>query len=284
MAGAGYTVLKRVSSFKIGAVGAAEGACTAVGSVREAEYGVDASENNATEADLFDSVVGTVLTGRVGALAVVADTISMENLANFMHGTIDSTSILFGSPDIASDSGEPDYFCAYIHGWEASGAPKVLHVKKMYAKPGTKAKLSKDQQILSATFVCVAKFDEATGEEIAALVSDPADSTAPTVVSWVTAGTPSSVAKTGIVTTALTFSEPVRTADVVAKAAVFNQTTGVAIAGTWSWDAATTVFTWTPAAAYGATVTVRQLVNAGVRDLAGNESAALSSTSFVTAS
>jgi len=278
---AGKIVIKRVSSLVIGPMGSAEGDCTDVGSVRDCEFGVEATVTEATESDLMDAAVEVVLSGLKATCTITAESITQDNIAMSMSGTISAGRVLFGAP-LSSTGGTPNYYTAYVHGFAVDDAPVYLHIKKMFVPAGSKLKLGKEQQLLAITATCLAKFDEPAGEELAAFEADPVDAVAPTVVGWVTAGTPSTVAKTVVVPTTLTFDKPVRSADVFAKVGVFNQTTHAGIAGAWSTDADTTVFTFTPAAAYGATVTVEQFVLAGVRDIAGNATQAGSSTSFVT--
>ena len=289
MAGVHYTMLKRVSKFSIGAVGAAEADCMEIFSVRDAEYGVDASEVNATDSMLFDAVVDTVLTGRVGALVFTTESFAKATLAAAMHGTVSSGRVLFGSPDIATDSGQPDYFCAYIHGYDIENSPMLLHVKQMYVKPGTKTKLSKDQALLATTCVCVSKGDEPHGEEIAALDPDPVDSTPPTVSSWTPTNGASAVSKTAVTPIVLVFSEAVRSADVLAKVGVLDNASKAAIAGAgvangWSASADCITYTFTPNAHYTAGAVIEAFVLAGVRDVAGNALAANSVITFTVAS
>lgn len=267
-------VLSRVGSVKIGAVGAAEGACTDIGSVREVEFAWSQDVEKATSSALNDATVEVAYSASEGTLSIIAEEITANNLALAMGATVNGSAVEFDG-----GGGTPTYKTVYVRGYQLDGSPGYLHIKKCAIKPEGGLKLGKEQQLLTMEFVVMADPTASNGK-MAKFGPLTIDTTPPTISSTTPASNATAVAVSS--TFVWTFSEAVRADDVTNAAFyVFKDTDGSAVAGTVS--VSSNVVTFTPASNLTAATAYRAVAAKGVRDVAGNALVATDVRKFTTA-
>jgi hypothetical protein len=259
MASLNAKVLTRVEEVFFGAVGAAKAACTDMGSCRTFTYNTSVTENTATDASKNDAVVKVKFSEQQGNATFVFEDITKENLAMSLGGVVSGSSVVF------SPTGTPTYRCAYVTGAELDGAASQVKLHKFYIKPGTTRNFNKEQQLLEveATLCIDDNGDMVTEEPVSA------DTTPPTFT-CVPADAATGVAVGASVV--VTASEAIRSGDVNASNFFIIKSDGTAVAATISFDGTTGV-TIDPDSNLSAATPYIAVVNAGVRDLAGNKGA-----------
>lgn len=285
------TVLRRVGTCSLGAVGAIESACTDLGShngqasIEEVDLAVSMEERKATDAGLNDAVVEVAFGAADAKLTLTGvQQITAANIAKALHAAETTNGLVFNG-----GGGEPEYFSGYFHGFKVDGEPKILHIVKGYITPSTSLKLGKEQQKLDLPVTLVADPDstfslDGTTYTMFAFLPDTVDTTAPTISSVVPADAATGVAKAATTVVAWTFSEAIRAADVHDRNFFIHDAAGAIKAGTLSLGTNGTVVTFTPTTAWAATTEYHAVAQKGVRDLAGNKLAAASVTQFTTGS
>lgn len=280
-----YFVIARAGTGKIGAVGAAEGACVDVGSIRKVTFSTSTEIKTATAHNRNDQVVLRKKGPVSATLTLELEEITTANLARVLGCETDSEGRLYeasGNTDIPEFSG-------YFEGFEINGEACKLHIVRASADPSGEVTLDGEQQVLtlqcqlmpydSSTFTMPTSGD---AYDTYAFLPDVADTTAPTISSVTPADGATGVAKAATTVVVWAFSEAIRSEDVTAERFFVHDDSGNVKAGTLSVNGAGTEVTFTPGAAWAATTDFHAVVVAGVRDVAGNRLAATSVTQFTT--
>lgn len=289
----GNTVLSRVGICSLGAVGAAEAACTDMGShvetgkasIETLVLSATAEENTATDAGLNDMVTDVMLSAAKVSVAITGvQQITKDNIAKALNATATANGVVF-----SGGGGEPTFFSGYFHGFKLDGDPKILHIVKGYITPNASLGLGKDQQKPDIAITCMADTDstfELDGEtyKVFAFLPDTVDTTAPTVSTVSPADTTTAVAKAATTLVTWLFSEAIRSADVHSRNFFVYTEAGAEKAGTLSLSGDGLTVTFTPTTAWGATTTYHAVAANGIRDLAGNALVAKKLTWFETGS
>lgn len=281
-------LIARAGAGKVGAVGASEGACRDLGSIRETKLTVKGTTYSATQANRGSQVVKKSKGPTTYTLALILEQHSKENFAAAIAGKYDSA----GKVSVNSQDMAIEEWSGYFHGFEVDGNPVTLHVLKASAVPDNEVKLGTvgDQSLIQLTYELMADVDsvlvDADGAPIDVLefLDDTADTTAPTISSVVPADAATAVAKAISTVVVWTMSEAIRTEDVNDLHFFVHDDSGAIKAGTLSLSGSDRIVTFTPGTAWAATTKYHATVVKGVRDVAGNKLAATSVTDFTTGS
>lgn len=265
----------------VGALDAAKAACTEVGSVVSAEAATSFDVAEATSAVLRGAIMAQEpQNSRATFKLTGVQQLTAANIALAMGGTVSGNRVLVGPPTTIS------YKTLYVDGFDYEAGQGTLHVKKAAIASGASYSLGGgDQTTVDIEFNVLAKTDEPTGEEYFAFDPYTADTTAPTISSVVPADAATGVSKAVGTTVVWTFSEAIRSEDVIASKFIVHSDAGAIKAGTLTIGTNNTVVTFTPTAAWDATTKYHAIVvggTGGVRDTAGNVLAATSATDFTT--
>lgn len=269
-------VIARAGAGKIGAVGAAEAACTDIGSIKSVKLSVETEVTNATASNALDMIVETAYGASNVTVTLELEELTAANVQRVLN--LDANNAFSG--DVAT----PTYFSGYFHGFKIGGAAKTLHIVRAMAKPGSELSLGAgDQQVLTLECLCMVYPESTFGYKVFKFLDDTADTTAPTITGVVPANAATGVAKAVSTVITWTFSEAIRLEDVRDENFfAIPAAGGSPIAGALSLGTNNTVVTFTPTSAWGATTTYLACARHGVRDVAGNGLVADSFTTFTT--
>lgn len=265
------------TSILIGAYGAAEGACTAVGYTEGGAQIMPNSEFYRKKADQAVGVLGVVLTGREPILKFNMAEGQLQNLQWAMGydagGLVDSTNLDIGG------SKTVDEYAIYmntpgpgagatrkytIHKAVSIGNPEVSHVKD-------------DKVIYACEFLILQDTSKAEDKQFVEIDDSGVDTTAPTVV-LTTPAEDGTVAKDALSTVTLTFTEAGAGIDegtlidgtTIMILNVTDQTQNVKVAGTWVYTAAGKTLVFTPTANWTGSDKICVIITTSVKDMAGN--------------
>jgi hypothetical protein len=261
-----HFVIKDPEHVLIGAVGADEGSCTDVGSVKETDHKHDVKNEVARSTALKGAVVEVVEKEADDTLTIEIENASLLVVALAMGATVDGTDIKYSGP-----AATPAYRKIFVYGQEIEGVAKRGVFKKAYVKPGSSLPLNGTQQTYKLECMLLADPDEPVDEKVYIYTNVSADTTAATMTA---APVQDAAAQARSVHPALTFNEEVNAGDVAARFYCFRTDTGADIPGTLAAGTGNTVFAFTPTSTLPATTLIAYGVSAGVRDLAGNASLA----------
>lgn len=269
-------VIAPVKSVKIGAEGAAENACTDLGSVKEVVFSKESSVEYATSSKYHGAKMEGVEFDPEAKLTIEGEEITLANIALALGATVDGT-------ELVSDGGGGPITpkTVYIRGWVMNGAKKILHVRRLVVMPGSELKLGRDQQTYKLECDCLVDQDSVDGYKLFKFADDDSDVVAPTVSSVDPADAATAVAVGSNIT--VVFSEAMRSSDVNARTIIVHSDAGAVVAGTITLSADGTQAVFNPTSNLSAATKYHVLVVAGIRDVAGNALAATSSTEFTTA-
>lgn len=268
-------VIAPVESVKIGAEGAAEGACVDLGSVKEVVFSKQSSVEYATSSKYHGAKMEAVEFDPEAKLSIVGEEITLANIALALGATVDGT-------ELVSDGGGGAITpkTAYVRGWVMDGAKKILHVRRIVIQPGSELKLGRDQQNYKLDCDCLVDQDSADGYKLFKFADDDTDAVAPTVSSVSPADAATDVAIAANIT--VTFSEAVRSSDVNTRTIIVHDDAGTVVAGAVTLSADGTQAVFNPTSDLANSTKYHVVVVAGIRDVAGNALAATSSTEFTT--
>ena len=273
----GYTVIARPGAVLVGAYGAAENACTDIGSVKKVTLTYTQDEEVATDSSLGDAVSDVDLGGTKGVLEIDAEYITRANLAYAVAGTVQSNDVR-----ILGASGRPSFYTIYVHGPVVEGTASTLHVYKAYIKPDADFGMDKTQQILTLKFTLMG---DGNTNGIALFTPATTYSSAPTIASSAptdgqTLAAPASYVWTF---TSTTNFGPLRSDTVTAdNFYLYKDTDGTPKAGTLSLDATGYIVTFTPTTAFSGGTAYRAAVGTGVKSVNGTAMAPPSVRKFTT--
>ena len=280
-----YAVIARAGAGKIGVVGATEAACIDIGSIRKVEPKPDFDVSMATLSNANDAAVDGVQKAYKFTVSLELEEAQKSAIEMALAGTSDVNG------NMVDNSGQtvPNYISGYFHGFKILGLPKILHVVKAIAKPGGTYPIdnSGNQVIFNVDLECMVYVDSTftnagTPYKMWAYLADSTDTVAPTIASTVPAANATAIAVGASMN--WTFSEAIQSALVTARHfGLVKDTDGSVVAGALSVSGDNKTVTFTPTANLTAATAYRPVVMPGVKDVSGNELAAMDVRKFTTA-
>lgn len=271
-------VIEGAAEVLVGAYGAAQGACTSIGSTDGGVMLTVGNEYHDVEIDQSKVPINTKLDKRTVKLTCDMAEATLANLALAMALP---TTALAGSV-VSVGLQEPENKTIYIVGPAPDGAVRTIHVFKAKVTGSPEMAYRKDEKVIvPLEITAIPDFTQGAGKELMTITDAAEDTTPPTVVSSDPADGDSSHPKADPIV--WTMSESIDASTVnLHNVYVIKATDGTVVAGTVAYTEADKKITFTPSAALSATTAHIAVLTTAVRDLAYNRLAAASVINFTT--
>lgn len=270
-------VIEGAAEVLVGAYGAAQGACTAIGSTDGGVMLTVGNEYHEVEVDQSKVPIDQKLDKRT---AVLSCDMAEATLANLTLAMALPTTALSGST-ISVGLQEPENKTIYIVGPAPAGAVRTIHVFKAKVTGSPEMAYQKnDKMVVPLEITAIPDFTQSTGQELMTIVDAAEDTTPPTVSSTAPADA-GTLAVDGNIT--WTMSESMDAGTINSKTVyVIKATDGTVVAGVVTYVESTKVITFNPDASMTGSTAHIAVLTTGVRDLAHNYLAAASVINFTT--
>jgi hypothetical protein len=263
----------------VGAYGAAQGACTSIGSTDGGVMLTVGNEYHDVEVDQSKVPIDTKLDKRTAQLTWDMAESTLNNLALAMALP---TSAVSGSV-VSVGLQEPEEKTIYIIGPAPDSKKRTIHVFKAKVTGSPEMAYRKDEKVVvPLEITAIPDFAQADGSELMTITDAAEDTTPPTVSSSDPAdGSTNHPVADSIV---WTMSEELDSGSVNSdNVYLIKATDGTVVAGTVSYTATSKLITFNPTADLTAGTAYIAILTTSVRDLAYNQLAAASVINFTTA-
>lgn len=274
-----YAAVGPATDVIIAAYGAAEGAGTSVGSLKDfkltpsraVEYGTHGAYRGArTDAYAHDPSYTATF---------VVDDATMANIAHALSHDSSGTDVLAGS----AFTGSLTTYAVYVKGLTIGGVAKGIKMPKCVFSDPSEWAAGDEQQTWEITMEVLYDDTACGGAEFWNTYSSASDTTAPTISSVSpTDGTADVSCGT---TYKWTWGEEIKSDDVDTSRYFLHSSSGVVVSGSVAiYNASATIVEFTPSASLGASgnCVYHAIATKGQRDLAGNRSTVTYSNEFTT--
>lgn len=270
-------VIEGAAEVLVGAYGAAQGACTAIGSTDGGVMLTVGNEYHDVEVDQSKVPIDSKLDKRTAKLTCDMAEATQANLALAM--ALPTTAVAGSVVSVGLQ--EPENKTIYIVGPAPDGATRTIHVFKAKVTGSPEMAYQKNEKtVVPLEISAIADKNQATGQELMTITDAAADSTPPTVSS--TAPTDGgTLAPTGNVE--WTMSESMDAGSINSDTVyVLKATDGTVVAGAITYTELTKKITFNPTTDLTASTAYIAILTTNVRDLAYNQLAAASVINFTT--
>lgn len=272
-------VIEGAAEVLVGAYGATQGACTAIGSTDGGVMLAIGNEYHDVEVDQSKVPIDTKLDKRTAKLTCDMAEATLANLALAMALP---TTAVSGSV-ISVGLQEPENKTIYIIGPAPGGAVRTIHVFKAKVTGSPEMAYTKDSKVVvPLEITAIPDFTQSTGQELMTVTDAADDTTAPTVSSSDPADADAAHPKADPIVWTMSKSMDAGSVN-LHNVYVIKATDGTVVAGTVAYTEADKKITFTPTSALAATTAHIAVLTTAVRDLAYNRLAAASVINFTTA-
>lgn len=270
-------VIEGAAEVLVGTYGAAQGACTSIGSTDGGVMLTVSNEFHDIEVDQSKVPIDQKLDKRTATLTTNMAEATLANLALAM--TLPVGAVAGGVLSVGLQ--EPVARTMYIIGPGPGGATRTIHIFKAKATGSPEMGFMKDEKIvIPLEITAIADTTQPSGQELLTITDTAEDTTPPTVSSTlpVDGGT---LAPTGNMV--WTMSESMDAGSINSRTVyVIKATDGTVVAGSIAYTEADKKITFDPAASLTASTAYIAVLTTGVRDLAYNYLAAANVVNFTT--
>ena len=271
-------VIEGAAEVLVGAYGAAQGACTSIGSTDGGVMLTVGNEYHDVEVDQSKVPIDTKLDKRTAKLSCDMAEATLANLALAMALP---TTALAGST-VSVGLQEPENKTIYIVGPAPDGKVRTIHVFKAKVTGSPEMAYQKDEKVVvPLEITAIPDFEQSTGQELMTITDAADDTIAPTVSSSDPADDDAAHPKADPIVWTMSKSMDASSVN-LHNVYVIKATDGMVVAGTVAYTEADKKITFTPAAALSATTAHIAVLTTAVRDLAHNRLAAASVLNFTT--
>ncbi|MHB0874569.1 MAG: Ig-like domain-containing domain [Anaerolineae bacterium] len=272
-------VIEGAAEVLVGAYGAAQGACTSIGSTEGGVMLTVGTEMHDIEVDQSKVPIDSKLSKRT---AKVTTQMAESTLANLALAMALPTTAVAGEV-LSVGLQEPESKTIFIIGPGPDSKTRTIHIFKAKVTGSPEMAYKKEgKTVIPVEVTAVADLTQTDGQELLTITDAAEDTTAPTVSSTSPVDTGTDVLVTANVE--WTMSEDLDESTVnTDNVYVIKATDGTVVAGAVSFSAATDKVTFNPTASLGASTAYIAVLTTAVKDLAGNKLAAASVVNFTTA-
>jgi len=271
-------VIEGAAEVLVGAYGAAQGACTSIGSTDGGVTLTVGNEYHDVEVDQSKVPIDTKLDKRTATLACDMAEATLANLTLAM--ALPTTAL--SSSTISVGLQEPENKTIYIIGPAPDGAVRTIHVFKAKVTGSPEMAYRKDEKVIvPLEITAIPDFTQGAGKELMTITDAAEDTTAPTVSSSDPADGDNAHPKADSIV--WTMSESMDAGSINGRTVyVIKATDGTVVAGTIAYTEADKKITFDPTSNLDGTTAYIAVLTTGVRDLAHNYLAAPSVLNFTT--
>jgi len=272
-------VIEGAAEVLVGAYGAAQGACTSIGSTDGGVMLTVGNEYHDVEVDQSKVPIDTKLDKRTAKLSCDMAEATLANLALAMALP---TTALSGST-VSVGLQEPENKTIYIVGPAPDGAVRTIHVFKAKVTGSPEMAYRKDEKVIvPLEITAIPDFTQGAGKELMTITDAAEDTTPPTVSSSDPADADNAHPKADSIV--WTMSESMDAGSINTDTVyVIKATDGTVVPGTVTYTEADKKITFDPTAALDGTTAYIAILTTNVRDLAYNQMAAANVINFTTA-
>jgi len=272
-------VIEGAAEVLVGAYGAAQGACTAIGSTDGGVMLATGVETHDTEIDQSKAPIDSKLDKRT---VVVTCDMAEATLANMALAAGLPVSAVSGSK-LSVGLQELDAKTIFIIGPGPEGKTRTIHIFKAKVSGSSEMAYRKNEKtVVPLEITAMADTTQTAGSELYTMDDVAPDTTPPTVSSSVPADAEAAHPKANPVI--WTMSESIDAGSVsLHNVYVIKATDGTVVAGAVAYSDVDKKITFTPTAAFGAATDYIAVLTTSIRDLAYNRLAAASVIDFKTA-
>lgn len=272
-------VIEGAAEVLVGAYGAAQGACTSIGSTDGGVMLTVGNEYHEVEVDQSKAPIDSKLEKRTAKLTCDMAEATLANLALAMALP---TTALSGST-VSVGLQEPENKTIYIIGPAPDGAVRTIHVFKAKVSGSPEMAYQKnDKTVVPLEISAIADTAQSTGQELMTITDAAEDTTAPTVSSSDPAD--ASAAHPVADNIVWTMSEAMDAGSInTSTVYVLKADDGTVVGGAVSYDNTDKKIIFDPTTSLASSTAYIAILTTGVRDLAHNHLAAASVINFSTA-